>query len=166
MMNAKNNLENLITMDIKLLLVKSITLLYRESALSDKVTNSSDLVGTLLNYIKISDVSLGVYSERDLLLNLKNTVLGMTKNPFDYVYDQEVLLQQLRVNCMHDDKVYDIISKAIIETKDMSESSIKRSVTNLTKDLNNFFIEEQISDVLTKASLTFKNNRDKIKNRQ
>jgi hypothetical protein len=65
---------------------------------------------------------------------------------------------------MHDDRVYEIISKAIIETKDMSDSSIKRSVTNLTKDLNNFFIEEQISDILTKASLTFKNNRDKIKN--
>ena len=149
-------------MDSKLILVKCLTLLYRESLLPNK-DPSADLVANILNTIKISEISLGVYSEREVLVGLKNTVSQMVKTAQGSEFDSDTILQQIKINCMHDEKLYEIISRSITESPSMAESSLKRSVTNLVKDLNNFLIEEQISIILTKASLEFRNNRDKIR---
>jgi hypothetical protein len=64
---------------------------------------------------------------------------------------------------MHDENLYSVLEKAITDTEGMTESVLKRSITNLIKDLNNFYIEEQISSILGNASYTFLKERNKIK---
>ncbi len=148
-------------MDNKLLLVKSITLLYRESVGEYSDSNSSDLVNNLLNYIKVSDISLGINTEKEIIQGLKSTAKEMAANDPGYKYNRETLLQQLRLNTVNDDRLFEILKKAIEE--EYNETNNKRAITNLIKDLNNFFVEEQIGEILSKAAFTFKTGREKIK---
>jgi len=147
-------------MDNRLLLVKSITLLYRESQLIIKTMNSSDLVKTVVESIAIADVGLGISSERDILMHLRDTAIEMCQNPLDYEYSVDDLLQRLKLNCGEDSRLYEILAQGIETPK--TESQIKRTVANLQRSLHNFFREQQINEVLNKASYQFKFHRDKI----
>lgn len=148
-------------MDSKLLLVKSLTLLYRESQLADKTENSADLIRTVLDDIQVSDIGLGISSDRDVILALKSNILEMCNNPIDHEYSITELLQSIKVNTGIDDKLYEAIKQGIDEV--IPDNQIKRSIVNLRKSINNHFKEQKISDILNKASQTFKFNRSQIK---
>lgn len=146
----------------KELLAKCVSLLYRESLLESKSENSSDLVRTVLENIKPSDVSLGISSDRDVLTALKSTILEMCDYPLDHVYEVSDLLQQLRINTGNDDKFFEALKQGIVE--EMSESGLKRSIVNIRKSINNHFKEQTLLEVMTKYSSMLKYNRDKIPN--
>jgi hypothetical protein len=148
-------------MDSKLLLVKSVTLLYRESLLPNKTENSADLVRTVLESIKVSDVNLTINKERDTLLALKATALEMCENPSDHDYEKGDLLQRLKLNCFDDDSLYESFVQGI--EPELNEASLKRSVINTRKTLNNHFREQQIGEIVSEHANEFRYHRDKIK---
>lgn len=148
-------------MDNKLLLAKSITLLYRENQLADKTENSADLIRTVLADVTVSDIGIGINTERESIMALKATVLEMCGQPNDHVYEKTDILQRVRINVGSDDKYYDAIRQGIDD--EMPEPSIKRSVTNIRRAIHNHFREKEIKDTLTKASVAFNYERDKIK---
>lgn len=148
-------------MDNKVLLAKSISLLYKESLLSDKTENSSDLVRTVLNDVQIADVNIGISTERDALLSVKRTILEMCDNPPDHEYDRDDLLQRVRINVGNDEKYYEAIKQGI--EVEVNEANLKRSVLIIRKALHNHFREKQIKDVIAKAHSAFNYNRETIK---
>lgn len=148
-------------MDHKLLLVKSITLLFRESQLIVKTDSSVDLIRTVLEEVKVSDIGIGINSDREVILALKETILEMCGNPPEHEYDRTELLQRVRVNTNGDEKLYDSISQGIED--DLAEGPLKRAILNSRKSINNHFKEQQINDVLAKAAYKFKFQREKIK---
>jgi hypothetical protein len=148
-------------MDNKLLLTKGITLLFRESQLSDKNDMSHDLVRTVVEDVKLPEVGVGLNTDREVLIGLKNTLMEMCDNPPDTEYDIPTLLQQLKVNCGEDDTLYDTISEAI--NAKMEEPGLKRSVVSLRRGINRHFREEQIAAVLNKVAYTFTRKRETIK---
>jgi hypothetical protein len=148
-------------MDQKLLLCKAVTLLYRESQLSEKTENSADLVRTVLESVQVSDIGIGMSSDREIIMALKSTILEMCSQPLDHSYEKTDLLQRLKVNCGNDEKLYEAFKQGIED--EIQESSLKRSIINMRKAINNHFRENKIGDVLTKASTSFKFNREKIK---
>lgn len=148
-------------MDNKVLIAKCISLLYKESLLSDKSENSSELVRTVLNDIQVSDVSIGISTERDALLSLKTTVTEMCNNPSDYEYDKDDLLQRIRINVGNDERYYEAIKQGI--DVEVNEANLKRSVLGIRKALHNHFREKQIKDVINKAYSAFHYHRDTIK---
>jgi hypothetical protein len=149
-------------MDNKLLLVKAITLLYRESLLLTKNTNSSDLVRTVLENIKLPELNISLNRERDILYSLKQTALEMSENPPDHEYDKDELLQRLKMNTADDDKLYESLVSGI--DPELSEQAIKRTVVNIQKSIHNHFREQKVDEVLSKGSYQFRHQRDKIKN--
>lgn len=148
-------------MNNKLILIKSINLLYRESQQSVITDNSADLVLSVISDIKKSNINLGVGDERDIIDNLKNTAINMCRNPADTEYIKEELLQTLYINSGNDKKLYNIIKQSI--STDLSESGLKRSILSLKNTLTNYFKELTIGDILNKASYEFKFNKEKIK---
>lgn len=148
-------------MDNRSLIVKSITLLFRESQLENRSDDSRDLIKTVIDGVKTVDINLGINSERDIVSALKSTVLEMCKNGPDHIYDLNGFLQTVRLNCGQDDKIYESIKQGV--DQDLSEQSLKRSIVNLRKMISNHFREEKITEILTKAAYNFKHNRDKIK---
>lgn len=145
----------------KILLVKCLTLLFRESQLVHKTESSRDLVRTIIDSIPVPEVGMGINSEREVVASLKDTILEMCQNPMETEYDKDVLLQQIKLNCDGDEKLYDIIATGI--EKEMSESKVKTSIVNLQRALNAYSRQEQINETLSKAAYQFKFHRDKIK---
>ena len=149
-------------MDNRLLLSKSVILLYRESLLPGKVENSNEIVRTVLEGIKLADVSIDVNQERDILVALKQTTIEMCDNPIDHIYEKDELLQRLKMNSGDDDKLYESFMQGI--DPDLAEGSLKRTVINIRKSIHNHFREQKVEEILSKASMEFKYRREKIKN--
>lgn len=150
-------------MDDKLLLAKSITLLFRESQLKQKTENSSDLIRTVLESIKIIDdaSTLNINTDKEIIVRLKTTVLEMCGYPPDHEYDSAALIQTIKHNCMYDTNLFEVIQSGIQDN--IAESSLKRSIVNTRKTINNYFRERKIGDVLSKYSMDFRYKRDAIK---
>lgn len=149
-------------MDDKTLLAKSLTLLYRESQLEQKVENSSDLVRTVLKSVVPNNVKLGLVSNSEILNNIKSTVLEMCDNPVDFEYDKDELLSRIKLNSCDDDRYYEAIRNSI--DPELNESSLKRTILNIKKSINNHFKEAELAKILTKASVDFNYNRHQISN--
>jgi len=148
------------SIDNKLLLVKCITLLYRESTLPEKESNSADLVRTVLEAIKLPEQALSMNSERDVLMGLKETALYLCGNPLITTYEKEELLQRLKVNCGLEDSIYEAFQQGI-ETE-MSEATTKRNVLSIRKYIDDSFRENELVKIISKASSQVIFNRDKI----
>lgn len=147
-------------MDAKLLLVKTITLLYRESQLKDISENSADLVKTVIESIVLPESSVGLNSDKDILVALRDTAGEMANNTKDHEYDKASLLQRLKLNCGYDDNLYDVLEQGILT--ELDAGSAKRNVINIRKSINNYFKTKQIEDILSKAAYKFKYNRHEI----
>ena len=147
-------------MNERLILVKAITLLYRESLLPEKESNSADLVRTVLEGIKLPEVSLSLNQERECLMALKQTAMYLASSPLTTVHDKDELLQRLKVDCAYDDKLYDAFSQGI--EKDMDEAAIKRTVLSIRKFINDSFRENELVNMIGKAANTLRFNRESI----
>ena len=148
-------------MDTKSLLAKCITLLYRENQLPLQNDSSAELIKTVVSDIKTQDITVGVNNEMGSISALKATVLSMCGDGADHVYDIPSLLQQFKLDCGQDDRLYESLENGI--NQDLSDSSLKRTIVNLRKSINNHFREEKIAEVLSKAAYTYRFKKDTIK---
>lgn len=147
-------------MNNKLLLVKSITLLYRESQLTGSKENSSALVRQVLTEVKLPEVSLGVDHEREVLDALKKTALEMCEAPVDHEWQQIEMLQRLKVNTGEDLELYEAYRSGI--EGELSTSALKKFCLNLNRALNNYFRENKVKEIINKASYRMKFEPEKI----
>jgi hypothetical protein len=147
-------------MNNKLLLVTCITLLFRESQIPGQSENSAALVREILGGIRLAEANLGVDRERDILEGLRSTALTMCDNPVEHKYELHEMLQQLRVNCMDDEALYEIFSDGM--APELSEQGLMRTAQNLKKKLANHMKEAKISEIVGKASYELKFQRTKI----
>jgi hypothetical protein len=160
--SSENKIGHLFMND-KLLLAKSITLLYRQSQLKTKVENSSDIVRTVLESIKTSESTPGISlnSERDIIIKMKKFILEMCDNPSDHEYDLPNLIQTIKHACVGDDRYCELVIDDI--KTEIPENQIKRNIVNLQKSLTNHFKEVKIGEVLSKAGMDFRFRRESIK---
>lgn len=149
-------------MDNKWLLVKSITLLYRESLIPDRTENSADLVRTVLESIKLPEMSLSLNHDRERLMGLKDTALQMCNANLDQVHNKEDLLQTLKINCNGDESLYNSFAQGI--EKDMDEGSLKRTILSIKQSVNNLFRENEVATIIGEAARKIKFDKTSIKN--
>lgn len=149
-------------MDAKQLIANAITLLYRESQLSNMNENSASSVRYLIDKLGIVDNNISNMQNKSVLLNLKNTALAMCKNPVNHKYDKQLLLQTLQLNCDNDEYFFDIISQGIMP--DYDEDKIKSIVITLRKSIDNYFREQKANEALSKAAHQLKFKPETIKN--
>jgi hypothetical protein len=114
-------------MDEKLLLVKVITLLYRESHQRNRVDTSTDLVRTALENIALPSISTADNTYLDTIRALKSTALEMCNNPTDTIYDKTSLLQSLKLLCVGNDVIYNALEQGI--EPDLEEKAINRTAS-------------------------------------
>lgn len=123
--------------------------------------SSIDLVRNVIDEVKVPDVGIGISGEREILMNLKNTVIEMCNNGPAAQYTKSLLSQQVKLNCGDDENLYDGFVQGISD--DLDENSLKVYILNLRFALNNHFREQQIGNILNKASYIFNRKRDSIK---
>lgn len=145
-------------MDIKLLLVKSITLLFQESQLSENINSSASLIKKAIDTAKLPESAASDGLERNAIVHLRTTVLWMIANHGTQAYDKNGLLQRLRVNVGDDDNLYDAFLQGLSDYPD--DNARVKAIAGLKRNIQGFISREKAKDVLKKAShaAAFKEN--------
>lgn len=149
-------------MDNKLLVTKSLTLLWRESQIPEKQENSVDTIRTAMDGIKEPEVNISLLGSEDSpITKLKALILEMCKNPAEHEYIKEDLLLTIKSNCGDDTALYESIEQGI--NQEMTPAVLKRSVVNLRRDLIGHFKDESVMQILARAANDFRYNKSKFK---
>lgn len=135
-------------MDPKLLLVKVITLLFKESQLKDTTVQSSDLVRSAIATIKLPEGTGEFDRGRDVLQSLRATALWMADNPPDYEYDRASLLQRIRVNVGDEDGIYHACEGGLELVDD--HELLKKQVLLMRGELRNQIDSVQVKELVKK----------------
>lgn len=147
-------------MDHLLILVKCITLLFRETQLENLTENSSDLVKTAIERITVKDIDIGIASRRSAVVGLKEMVDNMCRQPVGHRYEVDEILQQAKLAAGHDETIYQSIQQGI--ELELQPPVLKRTITNLKKAISDFYRENKIGDILRRASRDYNFNRNNI----
>lgn len=150
-------------MNEKLILVKSIVLLFRESLLApaDRTEGSDEIIRKALEQIKKSEVSIGITREVNIISSLKAEVVEMLSNPPNHSYIKEDLIQRLKLLSGEDEAIYEALYDGI--STELDEFKLKQSILNDRRSLNAFNRAEELSKVVSTTYGEFLHNRDKIK---
>lgn len=137
-------------MDAKLLLVKVITLLFRESQNPDKTENSAELVKQIVSELKLPEVVIDTDKGREILVSLRTTALWMANNPLHHEYDRAELLQRIRVNCCDDSYLLEAIMEGFDDIKDIEH--IKKISLQLNQQLKAYVKQSEVTNIIKQAS--------------
>ena len=150
-------------MNNKLLLITSITLLYRESQLQ-YTERSDEIVRNLIGKMKFvqPESDLGVTESHDTIGGLRTTALQMCSDPVGHEYDLTELLQRLRVNAGDDESAYEALSDSMLQ--ELDENGIKRNVLNMRRQLQEALREATSRQIMDEASYKLKFRPHEISN--
>lgn len=135
-------------MDYKLLLVKCVTLLYRESEVSNTEISTS-LALSIVDSIKLPENSLDVHTSREILAGLRDTVYWMINKSKERDYEKNELLQRVRINTKDDIYLYNAVSEGIATLDNPEE--IKKQVLMYRKSLKDHLSSIQINSIISQA---------------
>ena len=148
-------------LDPKLLLARSITLLYREANLKSQGDTSLEMVKEIVKDIVVGDNSIGISEDKKIITSLKKTAAWMCENTTDG-FNKKDLMQEIKIACESDTNLFSAFEEAL--DANYSEEELKKSVLTLRKQLSDHFREKKISEMFRKASADINFNRDKIEN--
>lgn len=152
-------------MDRKLLLIKGVTLLFRESQIPNNTDNSAALVRTLLEGVILPDVSVGaIDTEREILAGLKQICIEMCSRSATHQYVTAEILQKIHHATRHDETLYNSFRQGI--EQDLNENDLKRFCLNLEADINEHVREDKITRIMQEDGMALKFKRDQITNMQ
>ena len=137
-------------MDAKLLLVKAITLLYRESQLGDANDGSSALVRQVIATVKIPEATMERDRTREIITALRQTALSMAENQPGQQYQRAEILQRIRVNCADDDSLYDAFVEGMDDIQKKAE--IQLTCISYRESLRTYLKRISVKDILKKHS--------------
>lgn len=137
-------------MDSKLVLVKAITLLYRESEYTKVQDRSTELVNRVLTTIKQPEAMITTDYGRDSISSLRETLTSMCNSTQDNAFDRVQMLQQLRVNVGNDESLFYALKTGIdsVMTKEENQKLCKELRRYITDCLDQHYA----SALMTKAT--------------
>lgn len=144
----------------KLVIVKCLTLLYRENLLGEGDDSKSLVVNALAN-IKDPDLHVGMGGEAEVVNSLKSLLLDICNDKNNSLIEKDDFLQTIRLYSLQNEKLFKVIEDSI--NKSIEPKYLKRSILSIKKWLGDYLREFQIHDILNKASYTYKYQRDTIK---
>lgn len=147
-------------MDTNTLLVKCITLLYRETQIENNTDFSSALVQSILSGLTIDNSEIGIASRRTVSVGLKDIAESMSRKMAINGFELSLLLQQLQIATQGLEHIYTACAQGI--EPELSQTSIKRTVTSLKLTLSDYLRDRKIGEILKKASRDYNFNRHLI----
>ncbi|BAW19070.1 putative DnaB helicase [Ralstonia phage RP31] len=146
-----------------LLLIRAITLLFRESQLDIGATSSPEIVKEVAETVKPPEMAVGSSdNDRDMVMGLRSIAVGMATNPEGTKYVADDLLQRVRLLTRHDESLYDSLKEGIVG--EMSEESLKLITGNIRQELNVYLREVQALNIIKENSRKASFDRDSIGN--
>ena len=140
-------------MDKLQVLFKCITLLHRENELGENTNdNSKDLVRTIVTQMNKNNGKPILGGESDTIGDVINLVLDMVHSPD--AYDKHNILHSLEIILKDKGSLYSTIEKII--NMEIETPGLKRSILSLRINLNNYYKETEITNIINKASYQLK----------
>ena len=133
-------------MDMKLVLLESISLLFRESQLENRNTDSKELVKEAIATIKLPETTIEGDPYRETLVAFNTTIEYLLKST--EVLNREHLLQRLRVNVASDVNLFKAFEESF--KLDLEEAELKKAILRYRNDLQTYLREFKIKEVLRK----------------
>lgn len=93
-------------MEPKLLLIRAITLLFKEALIKEVQQRSIPLITEIANTVKLPETGAEFGGLRERLLELKKTIAWMAESTDNGPFDRAGLLQRIRVAASDDESVY------------------------------------------------------------
>lgn len=138
-------------LDSKLLLLNSICLLYRESELPGAHDRSCDLVRQALALVKLPNTQQVLLDPTSQILSgLKRLAGTMADDPNDHVYEENEILQQVKLICGEDLALYEAFERGLMSG--LSESALKRVCVNMRRTLANHLRNENVKNFIQQAN--------------
>lgn len=144
----------------KLLLLKGIALLYRESRLPENTDNSADLLRRIIKDAIAPEMVIGRSIDNEVTAGLKKIAGYMVENVATHQYDPQTIIADVKLACAGDESIVPIIDSFFEVIDDVDR--LKLTVLNLRKSIQQHFSEMDLQTLLMKASIKFKNERDNI----
>lgn len=136
----------------KLLLIKIITLLYRESLLNDPdVVSSREPIKVILDGNRKS-ITKYLGGEAEMIRNLHDFIQDIINNP--EMIDKHNLLQSLELLCKEDKSLLTIINKYI--NLELDDKALHRSIKSLRSELDRYYKHKEIANTIEQAHYTLK----------
>lgn len=150
-------------MDVRLLVVQSITALYQASGVGQSTEGLKELIKQALVYAKLPENPAESQIERTALSQLRTTLLWMINQTESQAYGRNDLLQRLRLNVGQDDKLYSVFERGIVALTDDSQADVQKTINRFRKDIRHYISLEKVKDTLKKASYqaSFRSNEIK-----
>ncbi len=144
-------------MDIRTILSKIVTLIYRSRLLGN--LENDDLIKTILSTIKTDTPEMTFMGNSPMkrLKDMCQSLLGEKEQ-----IPKEVLITQISILLENDPKLLEVLKDSLVQEHD--EGTNKRIITNVVKTLNNYYKEHVAYEIFSKASYDMKFNRNKIGN--
>lgn len=140
-------------MDNRLLLVKTIVLIYRESQRVERTDNSAELAHQVLKEVQLPAVIIGASAEKELIKGLKATLNDMANQPPTHSFERTSLLLNLRENCKEDDTLFGFLEEAI--KQELTDQEIVLNCIELQQSIRDFFRNKELQKLLYEYSSTF-----------
>lgn len=138
-------------MDIKLLLVKGITLIYQESQLGEvRESTVKPVIKQALELVHLPENIVDEGLERNTLVHLRATLMWMLQCPDSQPYDKNDLLQRLRVNLRGDEATYDAFYQTFKDEED--KDRLHKMLIQGKRTIQTFLSKEKAKLILKKAS--------------
>lgn len=136
-------------MDTRLLLVKIITLLFRNSQLERADDTTLDLVKNIMTALKIPDQPvLNSGNSHDTVTALKDTVYWLIETYSKDAYSKDDLLQRLRLNTEGEDSLYEGVLSGIYA--DLSQDAIMTACRKNKNELHLHINKMKLKELLKK----------------
>lgn len=146
-----------------LLLIRAITLLFRESQLDLGITSSPDIVKEVAETVRPPETAVGSSdNDRDMVMGLRALAVGMASNPEGTKYVADDLLQRVRLLTRHDEFLYDSLKDGI--SGDMPEEHLRSITGSIRQELNLYLREIQALTIIRENSRKVAFERDTIPN--
>ncbi|MNP89207.1 hypothetical protein D3C85_16110 [compost metagenome] len=139
-------------MDVKLFLVKSVSLLFLESQLEGYSSGNPRMIREILSEIKLPETIGELGDGRNTLSNLRTTLLWMLNEGASQRYDVDSTLQRLRLNTNHDDVTYKSFEKLIRRYPD--ETVVRKHINDISREIRRYKSRDKLHEIIKKASYT------------
>lgn len=134
-------------MNTKQLLIKCITLLYREHQIPNNTTHSEDLLVEILETIKMPPVIVEGDRQHHIILGLTQYIRQLLKVSPDLAYDRNDVLQEVCLIADVDQSIYKSFETGLRE-ETLTKEQLLTTCTQLRRQLKTYLSEHQIKKIL------------------
>lgn len=150
-------------MDTRLILLKSVILLYRENQLSKKENGSHALVQEIMSIVKGPKAQLDNDFGRDVISYLRNTVIWMLETPFTEKFDRKDIIMRVKVGANGDDFMSRMIEEGTYDAhEDPDVELINAEIQRIRREFSEHIKKHHIRKIMHEAHTRIAYNPESV----